>query len=135
MRAHNWRGDAAQAASVKALRLSPNDPEVLVRQAGFDTHRDEHEQAISNMLRAVQLDPNSGRVLHELGYALHASGQHRRANQVLEKCLELNPHEAVCSIMLARSQFALIPMNPQVRAETSGTIHLPLPPAFLRSAQ
>ena len=107
LRAHNWRGDAAQAASVKALRLSPNDPEVLVRQAGFDTHRDEHEQAISNMLRAVQLDPNSGRVLHELGYALHASGQHRRANQGLEKCLELNPHEAVCSIMLARSQFAI----------------------------
>ena len=59
------------------------------------------------MLPAVQLDPNSGRVLHELGYALHASGQHQQANKVLEKCLALNPYEAICSIMLARSQFAL----------------------------
>ena len=107
LRAHNWQGEAAHAAAVEAMRLGPNDPEVRVRQAGFDIHRDRHEQAISNMLRAVELDPNSGRVLHELGYALHASGQHMRANQVLEKCLALNPREAICSVMLARSQFAL----------------------------
>lgn len=107
LRAHNWQTDEAQLASVEALRLSPNDPEVLVRQAGFDVHRDQYEQAINSMLPAVQLDPNSGRVLHELGYALHASGQHQQANKVLEKCLALNPYEAICSIMLARSQFAL----------------------------
>ena len=58
------------------------------------------------MRHAVELDPNSGRVLHELGYALHASKQYQQASEVLRRCLTLNPTEAICSVMLARSEFA-----------------------------
>ena len=104
--AHNWQGKEADAAATQALRLEPNNSEVLVRQATFATRRNQHEEAISLMRHAVELDPNSGRVLHELGYALHASKQFQQASEVLRRCLTLNPTEAICSVMLARSEFA-----------------------------
>ena len=88
--AHNWRSEDAEVAAEEALRLNPNDPEVLVRQAGFDIHRERFEDAIRHLTHARELDPSSGRVLHELGYALHASGQDEAACQVLERALELN---------------------------------------------
>ena len=104
--AHNWQGKEAEAAAIQALKLEPNNSEVLVRQASFATHRDQHKEAVSLMRHAVQLDPNSGRVLHELGYALHASKEFQQASEVLRRCLTLNPTEAICSVMLARSEFA-----------------------------
>ena len=104
--AHNWRGREAEAAAAQALRLEPNDSEVLVRQATFATHRDQHDVAIGLMRHAVKLDPNSARVIHELGYALHASKQFQQASEVLRRCLTLNPTAATCSVMLARSEFA-----------------------------
>ena len=80
---------------------------MLVRQAGFDIHRERFEDAIRHLTHARELDPSSGRVLHELGYALHASGQDEAACQVLERALELNPRDALCAVMLARARFAL----------------------------
>ena len=105
--AHNWQSKEAENAGTEALRLEPNNSEVLVRQATFATHQDKHKEAISLMRHAVELDPNSGRVLHELGYALHASKQFQQAREVLRRCLTLNPTEAICSVMLARTEFAL----------------------------
>ena len=105
--AHDWQNEEAEKAAAEALRLEPNNSEVLVRQATFATHRDKHTQAIKLMRHAVELDPNSGRVLHELGYALHASKEFQEAIEVLQRCLTLNPTEAICSVMLARSEFAL----------------------------
>ncbi|MGA0265606.1 MAG: tetratricopeptide repeat protein [Lysobacterales bacterium] len=105
--AHNWAGERAVEAAHEAVLLEPNNPEVLVREATFATHKDQHAEAIRLMRHAVELDPNSGRVLHELGYALHAAKRFTQASEVLRRCLDFNPEEAICSVMLARSEFAL----------------------------
>jgi len=53
----NQRGEDAEQAFRRAVELSPNDANVLVLYARFKRFRGEHDESVSLLRRAIELDP------------------------------------------------------------------------------
>ncbi len=108
MHFNNWRGELAQREADQALRLSPNDPDVLRLHAHLELDvRDRPDEAIRHIRHAAELDPNNSQKFQTLGDTLHVAGRHAEAIEALRKCLAIAPSEPVCHVFLARSEFAL----------------------------
>ena len=104
---NSWRGELARVEADQALRLSPNDPAVLMLYAVIELNfRDRPDEAVRHLRHATALDPNNSEMYLGLGYALHVAGKHAEAVEVLRECLAINPRQAVCSSFLARSEIA-----------------------------
>jgi TolB-like protein/Tfp pilus assembly protein PilF len=88
-RAHqyNWRADEAREAYIRALELSPNDPEVLIDAGVFFAFTGKIADGKRLARRAVELDPNNGprvsmnSMLYQLtgDFDVAADGQQRAA--------------------------------------------------------
>ena len=57
-----WRTAPAQSEAEQALRLAPNDQEVLNVVATVAVARGQYEEALRYGQRSVELDPNNGGV-------------------------------------------------------------------------
>jgi TolB-like protein len=102
----NWRAGPAQMEAEQALRLSPNDPDVIHQYAEIENYvGGRHEEATENMRRAVELDPNyTGRRL-QLGESLLYAGRYNEARDALQECLTIDPAYMVCALFLSSSEF------------------------------
>jgi hypothetical protein len=103
----NGRVGLALEETELALRLSPNDPMVLIQNGFFDLAiRDRPDEAIKHAERVIELDPNNLQVYNSLGIWLHIIGRNDAAIEVLQECLTLNPSDGGCSRALAAAEFA-----------------------------
>jgi tetratricopeptide (TPR) repeat protein len=121
----NWRGEDAQLEGDQALRLSPNDPEVLTWYSWIKTNLDQNEEAMRYLERAVELDPNNGDGYFFLGGSLMWAGRYEDASETLRDCLEIDPRQAICSLFLSHSEFVLGSRETALDALTLGESLLP----------
>ncbi|HZZ90591.1 MAG TPA: tetratricopeptide repeat protein [Caulobacteraceae bacterium] len=75
-----------------ALKLAPDEPELLNFQAYFWIDRGEHlRDALAMVQRAVAANPQSGEMLDSLGWAYYRLGDYRQAVIQLEAAITLDP--------------------------------------------
>jgi Flp pilus assembly protein TadD len=106
-RTHLDAGDFATAREVamEGLRSSPDDAELLrvAGRAGVELGEDD---AVDQLRRATELQPDSGDALHELGDALLAEGRDEEAREVFRRAVELDPDDEVALTQLGHTEFA-----------------------------
>ncbi len=102
----NWRGSDAREAYGHALRLSPNDPEVLMDYAVFCALIGRTEEAIELGERAITLDPNSAFGHSWMAVIYMHSGDHDAAIDGQRRAVELSPTFGVAHLMLGIQGFA-----------------------------
>jgi Flp pilus assembly protein TadD len=85
------RVNEAEKALNEALKLAPNNPEVLYVLGVLDLKKREWAKAQSVLEKATQLEPNSARSLAALGMALCNQEKYAEAIPPLEKAVQLVP--------------------------------------------
>jgi len=84
--------DKTQADLTAALKLDPDEPELLNFQAYFWIDRGEHlQEALAMVQRAVAANPQSGEMIDSLGWAYYRLGDYKNAVENLEQAINLEP--------------------------------------------
>jgi len=87
-------GDPAKTQTdlAEAMKLNPDEPELLNFQGYFWIERGEHlKEALSMIQRAVAAEPQSGAIIDSLGWAYYRLGDYRNAVAKLEAAVTLDP--------------------------------------------
>lgn len=85
----------AEADFKKALELEPEQPYVMNYLAySWLEMRQNLDEALRMLTRAVELKPNDGFIVDSLGWAYYRLGQYDKAVQYLERAVELEPIDA-----------------------------------------
>jgi len=89
-RSHNW--PAAERDLQQALRLSPDQPEVLnyLGYSWVDQGRN-LPQAVAMLEKARALDPNDGYIVDSVGWAYYRLGRYQESAKALEQAVLLVP--------------------------------------------
>jgi tetratricopeptide (TPR) repeat protein len=103
---YNWRLTATREAYVRALELSPNDPDVLSSYSSFSAYTGEHEKAIQLGQRAVTLDPNSAPIYNFLSLAYAVAGKLDDAIEASHRAVDLAPNSGLWNMVLSRLETA-----------------------------
>jgi outer membrane protein assembly factor BamD (BamD/ComL family) len=121
--------DEAQKHLNDALKLAPNNPEVLYVQGLVYLQRSAWADAQSVLQKSDQLEPNQPRVLAALGSAFCNQKKYDQAIPLLEKSLQLNPTSNLeTEWTLAKSYYyhgqyeQALKVAQQVRSESHGNI-------------
>lgn len=93
-RLKHW--DAADADFRKALELNPNQPSVL-NYLGYSLveRRENLDEALAMIERAVAAEPQSGYIVDSLGWVLYRLGRYEEAVPHMERAAELMPVDPV----------------------------------------
>jgi Flp pilus assembly protein TadD len=83
--------DEAEKALDQAMKLAPNNPDVLYVQGVLELKKREWTKAQSLLEKATQLEPNSARALAALGMVLCNEKKYAEAIPPLEKAVRLDP--------------------------------------------
>lgn len=86
---YDWKG--AEAEIQKALALNANDPMVHEWNSIFLDVQGKQEEALTEMSRAVELDPLNAERLTTFGYLLLAAGRYQEAETNLQAAIQLDP--------------------------------------------
>jgi serine/threonine-protein kinase len=81
----------AQAEYDRALALSPNDTEVLLRSGFFLVQMGRIETGLGNIRRAISLDQLNPSAYSRLSLSLTDAHRYREANDAAERALQFNP--------------------------------------------
>ena len=101
----NWRGAEAREAYGQALRLSPNDPEVLMDYAVFCAVTGRAEEAIELGKRAVTLDPNGASGHYWLAYTYLLISDQDAAVGGMRRAVELSPTFGLAHLILGHLEY------------------------------
>ena len=88
------QGTEAAAAYEKALKLAPNDGEVMVKAGVYRLLAGKYEEAIGLFARGLKQHPNDGDTLYYLAQAYHLKGNNELALKAIERCVKLEPENA-----------------------------------------
>ncbi len=101
-RAHqyNWRANEAREAYIRALELSPNDPEVLIDAGVFFAFTGKIKDGKRLAGRAVELDPNSGPRVTMNSMLYQVTGDLDTAADGQARAVELTPTMIIPRIWL-----------------------------------
>jgi tetratricopeptide (TPR) repeat protein len=96
LRASAWDGAGNEAQTEAdlqaALKLAPDEPELLNFQAYFWIDRGERlPEALAMVQRAVEAEPESGEIIDSLGWAYYRMGDFKTAVEKLEVAANLEP--------------------------------------------
>ena len=84
--------DKTQSDLETALKLDPDEPELLNFQAYFWIDRGEHlREALAMVQRAVDANPQSGEMIDSLGWGYYRLGDFKVAVEKLEQAIALQP--------------------------------------------
>jgi Tfp pilus assembly protein PilF len=83
--------DAAEKALDQAMKLAPNNPNVLYVQGLLDLKKHDWTKAQGVLEKATQMEPNSARALAALGMALCNQKKYAEAIPPLEKSVQVDP--------------------------------------------
>jgi thioredoxin-like negative regulator of GroEL len=121
--------DEAQKHVNEALKLAPNNPEVLYVQGLVYLQRNAWADAETVLEKSDQIEPNQTRVLGALGLALCNQKKYEKAIPPLEKSMQLNPTSNLeTEWTLAKSYYyhgqyeQALKMTQQARSESHGNI-------------
>jgi DNA-binding winged helix-turn-helix (wHTH) protein/Tfp pilus assembly protein PilF len=102
------RDEQGRLEEQQALRLSPNDPEVLKYFAFGDLRdRAQLETVIQIRERIVELEPHFSESYALLGWTLLVAGRPDDAKEAFQKCLSLDPTASGCTRELAQAEYVL----------------------------
>ncbi len=105
-RAHDW--PRAEAAFLRALDLSPDEPYVLNYLGYAWTEQGRNLVRSRQMIeRAVELRPNDGSIVDSLGWVLLQQGDKPGAVHYLEHAVELDPEDATVNGHLGDAYMAV----------------------------
>jgi tetratricopeptide (TPR) repeat protein len=85
-----------------ARQAAPNDPAVWFQIGSFDSDQGRNAQAVTELEKAVALDPDLAEGYQNLGVALAESGQSDRAEQAFRNALRIRPYDARTYANLAK---------------------------------
>ena len=89
------RWPEAEADFLEALRLAPEQPDVLNYLGYSWVDRGQRlQEGMALIQRAVELRPLSGAIIDSLGWAYYRLGDYARALELLERAVELEPADA-----------------------------------------
>src|SRR5438105_15944596 len=92
----------------QAVALAPNLAQVHVALGQFHYHGyRQHEHALAEFERALQLQPNSSTALEYAGYGHRRQGQSERRLDELKRALEQDPRNASIAANLANTYIPL----------------------------
>ncbi len=78
----------------KALKLSPNDAELLMKVGIYHLVSGDKDQAISLFLRLLKIKPQDGDALYYLAQAYYLKGNIDLALKTIRECVKLEPNNA-----------------------------------------
>jgi Flp pilus assembly protein TadD len=106
-RAHLEAGqfEKARAAASEGLQGDPDDAELL-RVAGRAGVELDADDAVDQLRKVTELEPDSGEAWRDLGDALAAEGRTDEAADAFRKAVELNPDDEVALTALGHAEFA-----------------------------
>ena len=103
----NWRAVEARTAYERARESSPNDSNVLLSYAEFNSFTGQHERAIRLAQRAVELDPTGQSSLNSLVWAHSFAGDSDTAVLVSREAVRASPTNTRAQTGLALLEVAL----------------------------
>jgi tetratricopeptide (TPR) repeat protein len=87
----HWRWDEAEQEFEEALRLSPNDAEILSQYSRTKRFRGEYDEAVDAARRAAELDPQSVLVNYQLGITYRYARNYDAAAESFRAVIEIDP--------------------------------------------
>jgi tetratricopeptide (TPR) repeat protein len=121
--------DAAEKALDQAIKLAPNNPDVLYVLGVLDLKKHEWTKAQSVLEKATQMEPNSARALAALGMVLCNQDKYAEAIPPLEKSVQLNPasdretHWSLAEAYYHSERFDdALKVSQQAQAESNGQV-------------
>ncbi len=96
-----WDWTAAEDEHRQALRLAPQNTEVLAEYSWFLVCMNRFDEAIAMIERARDLDPVSEVRSHAVAWTYHVAGQEERAVEEWNRLLELFPNSGLANLGLA----------------------------------
>lgn len=81
----------AADAYQKALKLAPNDPELLLKVGIYQLVAGDKEQAVTLLTHHLKLVPRDGDALYYLSQAYHFTGRDDLALKAIQECVKLQP--------------------------------------------
>ncbi|MGA2300891.1 MAG: tetratricopeptide repeat protein [Candidatus Acidiferrum sp.] len=121
--------DAAEKALDQAMKLAPNNPDVLYVLGVLDLKKHEWTKAQSVLEKATQMEPNSARALAALGMVLCNQEKYAEAIPPLEKSVQLNPasdrqtHWSLAEAYYHSERFDdALKVSQQAQAESNGQV-------------
>ena len=121
--------DAAEKALEQAMKLAPNNPQVLYEQGVLDLKKRDWTKAQSVLEKVTQMQPNSAGALAALGMALCNQKKYAEAIPPLEKSLGLEPaegwqtHWSLAESYYHTQRFAeALKVSEQAEAEANGQV-------------
>ena len=88
--------DNARKDYLKALELSPGQPEVL-NYLGYSLieRKEKLSQALGMIEKAIERNPRSGYIVDSLAWGLFRLGYYEEAIVPMERAIELEPHDPI----------------------------------------
>ena len=121
--------EEAEKALAQAMKLAPNNPDVLYVLGVLDLKKREWAKAQSVLEKATQMDPNSARASAALGMALCNQNKYAEAIPPLEKAVQLNPasdwetHWSLAESYYHSERFdEALKVSQQAQAESNGQV-------------
>jgi len=122
--------DQAEKALDQAMKLAPNNPDVLYVMGVLDLKRREWTKAQGVLEKATQLEPNSARALAALGMALCDQQKYAEAIPPLEKAVQVDPaardwetHWSLADSYYHNDRFDdALKVSQQAQAESNGQV-------------
>ena len=85
------RSDEAAAAYAEALKLTPNDPDLLLELGTYKLHAGEKDEAIKLLDHCVRVSPGDGDAQYYLAQAYHLNGQDDLALRAIRRSVKAEP--------------------------------------------
>ncbi|HMY74334.1 MAG TPA: protein kinase, partial [Blastocatellia bacterium] len=121
----NWDWDNLERESRYALKLAPNDPNILSGLSYLLSLRGQHDEAVDLMRRAYDFDPLSSSMANRYAQALMLARRYDEAIDLLKKKKETNKASLMTHLFLADC-YKYKKMFPEAEAEfeTAGNFFL-----------
>lgn len=102
----HWRWNQAEAEFEQALRLSPNDADILSQYSRMKRYRGEYDAALEAGRRAAELDPQNPGAHYFLGICYRYARQYDAAAESFRTALRLEPSPGNFHAQLAFTQIS-----------------------------
>jgi tetratricopeptide (TPR) repeat protein len=88
------KGDEANESYAQALKMDPNDEDLLYKVGVYQLIKGDRAEAILLLTHYLKLEPKDGDGYFYLAQAYHLAGQNDAALKAIKECMQLKPDDA-----------------------------------------